>query len=305
MKIVFFGTPQIALHILEQLYKEHQVVAVVTAPDAPVGRKQVLTPSAVAEWAETKQLRVLKPITVKNNPELASELQALSADIFVVVAYGKILPLEIINLPRLKTVNVHFSLLPKYRGASPIQGALLAGDTETGTSIFILEAGMDTGPILGQSTISIDPTDDYNSLSYKLAELSANLMIQTLRDYDQGKIQPRAQDNTEATYTKIITKADGQINWDNNSAQIYNQFRAYKQWPGIWTVWGNQKLKILDCSPTSESQCAEPGEFQEPIICCGHQTGLTIKQVQLEGGKPQSLESFLNGHDSFRQAKLK
>lgn len=298
MKIAFFGTPAIALPILNALVDQHEIVAIVTSPDAPTGRKQIPTPSPVADWATQHHIPVLKPQQVKNNPELLDQLQSLNADIFIVVAYGKILPVELIRIPRLLTLNVHFSLLPKYRGASPIQTALLNGESVTGTSIFVLEQGLDTGPLIAQQSLTIDKRDNYISLAGKLAELSAGLLLQILPDYAAGELLPQPQDHSQATVTKIFSKADGAIDWSKPAEQIYNQFRAFRLWPGIWTTWQGQMLKILDCEPgpSHSSPQVPPGTVLSNYIACGGDTTLVIHELQPAGGKPQAFSSFLNGH---------
>ena len=211
MKIVYFGTSEIGIPILSALKKHHQVLAVVTTPDKPVGRKQVLSPSAIANEALRLNLPVLKPTKVKNNPEFLEELKKFEADIFVVVSYGKILPVDLLDIPPLKTINVHFSLLPKYRGPAPVQFALLNGETKTGTSIFILDELVDHGPILAMQELDIDPDDTNISLQSKLAITSADLILETLPNYESGKIEPQVQNHDIATGSKIISKEDGKV----------------------------------------------------------------------------------------------
>ncbi|HVY67619.1 MAG TPA: methionyl-tRNA formyltransferase, partial [Patescibacteria group bacterium] len=222
MKIVFFGTPNIALPVLESLAKEHEIAAVVTRPDVKVGRKQQLEESPVSALGRDLGFEVLKPERVKNNPELLQRLSALAADIFVVVAYGQILPLAVINLPRLKTVNVHFSVLPRYRGPSPIQGALLSGEAQTGVSLFVLDELVDHGPLIAQEIVGIDPRDNYFTLADKLARRSAEIINSALAGYAAGAITPLPQDEAAATTTKIIAKADGKIDWSRPAAEIFN-----------------------------------------------------------------------------------
>jgi methionyl-tRNA formyltransferase len=312
MKIVFFGTANVALPILEALKKQHEIVAVVTTPDAAVGRSQELTESPVSALAKDLKLQTFKPEEVKNNPEFLAELQKLGADIFVVVAYGKILPLEIINLPKFKAVNVHFSPLPKYRGPSPIQTALLNGDSQTGTSIFILDEGVDDGPLLAQEIANIDPSDNYFTLSDKLARLSAGMINQVVNDYTTGKITPLPQDEAAASHTKRIAKADGKINWQKTSDEIYNQFKAFYPWPGIWTTWKGQTLKITDCSADPDIRM-ESGSadgygcgtiLEGGIVMCGNQTALRINRLQLAGKSDVSISEFLNGYRDFVGGEL-
>ncbi len=297
MKIVFFGTSDVGTPILKALLKEHEVLAVVTSPDAPVGRKQIITPSVIADFAAGQGLRTLKPAKVKNNPELITELQKMGADIFVVVSYGKIMPVELLNIPPLKTINIHFSLLPKYRGASPIQFALLNGETTTGTTIFILDELVDHGPILAQQEITIGLDDTFETLAPKLSTMSAGLLIKTLPDYQNGHITPRVQDHTAASLAPLITKDLGRVNWTKPAQEIYNQFRALKNWPGIWTTWQGQNLKILAC---------QLGNIAGAIsVSCGDDSVLSITELQLEGKNATAAGNFLNGYKDFDPSDLK
>ncbi len=279
--------------MLEALLKVHAIVKVVTSPDAPVGRKQIITPSPIATYAERQGLRINKPTKVRNNPDFLEMLRELNADIFVVVSYGKILPAELLDIPPLKTINVHFSLLPKYRGASPIQFALLNGEKITGTSIFVLDAEVDHGAIIAQSPIDIEAKDNFSSLAAKLSKMSAELLIKILPEYESGKLQPQLQDHDQATFTTLITKQHGRINWQQTADQIYNQFRAFNVWPGIWTMWNNRVVKILESHPV------ESDEGNNLLIPCGDYTMLAITKLQLEGKKPMSARDFLNGYKDF------
>lgn len=318
MKIIFFGTANVALPILEVLNKQHQVLAVVTTPDVRVGRKQELQDTPVSALAKDLKLQTFKPEKVKNNPEILEQLKSLGADIFVVVAYGKILPKELIDLPQFKTVNVHFSVLPKYRGASPIQFALLNGDEQTGTSIFVLDEGMDTGPLLAQEIVNVDPGENYFLLADKLAKLSASIINQVLEDYASGKITPLPQDEERATHTKIIEKLDGKIDWQKTATEIYNQFRAYYIWPGIWTTWNGKTVKITDCIPDADQSGltrldseVDPRRadnygsvLPDGSVVCGNGTVLKIRSLQLEGKNETDIKSFLNGYKEFIGSKL-
>jgi methionyl-tRNA formyltransferase len=310
MKIIFFGTANVALPILEVLNKQHQVLAVVTPPDVKVGRKQELQDSPVSALAKDLKITTFKPEKVKGDDEFLSQLSALGADIFVVVAYGKILPLEIINLPQYKTINVHFSVLPKYRGPSPIQHTLLNGDAQTGTSIFILDEGIDNGLLLSQKIAGVDPDDNYFTLSDKLAKLSASIINQVIEDYASGKITPLPQDEERVTHTKIIAKEDGRIDWQKPAQEIYDQFRAFYIWPGIWTTWNGKTVKITDCIPYPDLRI-ESGSAdncgtvqQDGSVVCGGGTVLKIKQLQLEGKTETDINSFINGYRDFAGSKL-
>lgn len=305
MKIVFFGTSNVALPILEALHREHEIQAVVTAPDARVGRKQTITPSPVALLVNELKLPVIKPEKIKNNLELTQQLQQLSAEVFIVVSYGKILPGEIINLPPHKTLNIHFSRLPQYRGASPIQFALLNGDTTTATTIFVLDEQLDHGPIVAQEATTIDSDDNFLTLSQRMARQSAELLLNVLPDYVSGRRQSREQEHDQATYTKIISKMDGKIEWTKTAPEVYNQFRAFYPWPGIWTTWQNKTLKILDCLPATSDQSASPGTvLSGGIVACGNNTFLKINSLQLEGKNQVAITEFLNGYPSFVSSQL-
>jgi methionyl-tRNA formyltransferase len=305
MKIVFFGTANVALPVLEALRKEHEILSVVTTPDAAVGRKQEMQESPVSALAIDLKLPLLKPESVKNNREFSAELQKLGADIFVVVAYGKILPMEIINLPKFKTINIHFSMLPKYRGPSPMQTALLNGDSETGISIFILDEKVDTGPVLFQEAVGIDSDDNLFTLSDKLARKSAEVINSVVADYVSGKITPVPQATDGVTETKIITKAEGKIDWNKTSQEIYNQFRAFFLWPNIWTTWNGQVLKITECLPAESSESAVVGAVLDgAIVACGNGTFLKINRLQLAGKTETSIGEFLNGYQNFIGSKL-
>ncbi|MCL5667370.1 MAG: methionyl-tRNA formyltransferase [Patescibacteria group bacterium] len=302
MKIIFFGTSNVALPVLEVLDKHHEVLAVVTQPDAPAGRKRQFTESPVSVLAKEMGKKTFKPEKVKNNELLRMELENLKAEIFVVVAYGQILPRDIINLPAFKTVNVHFSPLPKYRGPSPIQSALLNGDQQTGTTIFILDELVDHGPMIAQEIINIEPDDNFITLSEKLARRSANLIVPVLEGYVSGKTTPLPQDDAAATRTKIITKNDGRVQWQKTAGEIYNQFRAFYPWPGIWTIWNGKKLKILDCRPVKKTAglAGNPGSVLEGgLVACGNGQALQINSLQLEGKAETDIGSFLNGYQNF------
>jgi methionyl-tRNA formyltransferase len=307
MKIVFFGTSNVALPVLEALKKQHEIAAVVTTPDSVVGRKQELSESPVSALAKDLQLLTFKPESLKDNKEFLNKLQNLSADVFVVVAYGKILPEEIINLPKLKTLNVHPSLLPKYRGPSPIKHALLDGQTQTGTSIMLIDSGMDTGPVLAQDTLQIEPDDNDFTLTDKLSKLSANLLLKTISEYAEGAIQPKSQDEADATYSKMVSKGDGKLDWQKTSREIYNQFRAFFLWPGIWTTWNGNVLKIANCAPLDypiPPNTAPGSVLEQGVVVCGSNTALQISRLQLAGKNEIGILEFLNGYKEFTGSKL-
>ncbi len=305
MRIVFFGTSNVALPVLDLLQRTYEVAAVVTQPDKPVGRKQELSQSPVSVLAQEMGVKTLKPDRVKGNDLFRMELAGLNADLFIVVAYGKILPKEIIEMPRLKTLNVHFSQLPKYRGPSPIQFALLNGDPVTATSIMVLDEELDHGPVLTAEKYTIASDDNYLSLSTNLAHVSARVLSTMLPDYAEGRLAAVEQDHAQATYTKIITKDDGRVDWSKTSRQIYNQFRAFFPWPGIWTKWNGKVLKITDCSVLEGQVSDQPGTVLDGgTVACGDGTLLRISSLQLEGKAETDIASFLNGYRNFTGSKL-
>lgn len=312
MKIVFFGTSEVGLPTLEKLVQHHEVVGVVTSPDAPVGRKQVLTPSPVASRAEQLGLHILKPEKVKGNSDIVEQLEKLAADIYIVVSYGKILPKELIDVPPLKTLNIHFSLLPQYRGAAPIQSALKNGDTATGTTIFILDEFMDHGPVLAQVEENIKPDDTFTTLAQRMAEISAEKLIGILPAYQNGELATKEQNHDLATKAPMIKKEDGRINWSKSAQEIYNMWRAYQPWPGIYTSWNDKLFKVLACAALSSlggangpSNPLPPGTvFQGRYIACGNGTFLELISIQPEGKQFMDIKSFLNGNKDFTESIL-
>ena len=305
MKLVFFGTPTPAAYVLEKLAKHHEIVGVVTGEDQIIGRKKTLTESAVSKFAGSLNIPTLKPSTLKNSDEVRTWLQDRSADIFIVVSYGKILPIDIITIPKYKTLNIHYSLLPKYRGASPIQAALLNGDKATGTTIFELEAGLDTGPIYTQDKLEISPEDTYATLEPKLTELSTKSLLSVLENITAVKISSKAQDHTAATYCEIIHKQDGVIDWNKSAEQIYNQWRAYVVWPETYTTYKNQIFKIKKCRVSGEKTSSLTGTvLAGGRIACGEGTILELIEVQPAGKNPMTITAFLNGNKDFIGSRL-
>lgn len=304
MKLVFFGTSEFAVPILQSLIDQKFEITVVTRPDALVGRKQILTPSPIGALGESNKLLTYKPEVLKNNLDFLETLKKVGAEIFIVVAYGKIIPSNILSMPLLGSINVHPSLLPKYRGPSPIQYALLNGDHETGTTIMQIDSEIDHGQIFAQNKILIDPKDTFETLSIKLANLSSKLLNDTITKIKEGLINPYDQDHSQATFTKIITKEDGEINWNSSATQIYNQFRAFYTWPGIWTNYNGVVLKITDCAPHQTQSESLPGTILEGgfVQCLNGQ--LEIKALQLAGKKETDIASFLNGHSKIIGQKL-
>ncbi len=304
MRLVFFGTSNVALPILEILHEFHDVALVVTTPDAKVGRKQIVTPSPVGLLAEELQLATYKPERLADQIVVEKLMQA-NADIFIVISYGKIIPEIILNIPPHKSLNIHPSLLPKYRGPTPMPAALLNGDTITGTTIMLMDKEMDHGPIIAQKSITIDADDTLLTLQDKLGKLSAHLLLDILPGYINGTVIPKEQDHALATFTQLISKQDGKIDWTKNAMDIYNQFRAYYPTPGVWTMWNDQVLKITYCVPLGDTTTAAPGTvLPSGQVACGNGTVLQINQLQLAGKNETDISSFLRGYQNFSGSML-
>ncbi len=321
MKIVFFGTPDFAVPTLEKLLKqpEFEVLAVVTQPDKRRERGNKLTPSPVKTVATAHNLPVWQPHRVKKDTKTLTQLKQAGADAFVVVAYGQILSQEILDMPKLGCINVHGSILPKYRGAAPIQWCLYNGEKETGITTMLMDAGMDTGAMLLKATTPIDLLDNAYVLAEKLATTGADLLVETLLKLERGEIQPIPQDNSQATYAPLIKKEDYLLDWSKSAIQLHNQIRGF--YPNCTTTFRNQSLKItasapLDCAYTQELPpeiqeilhktpnlsmlSGSPGEVVSIAKGIGAiaQTGeglLLLREVQLAGKRPQLGWDFVNG----------
>lgn len=296
MKIVFFGTPEFAVPTLESLAQEMDVICVVTQPDKKAGRKQTLTPPPVKVSAEKLGIKVIQP---RNKKELREELKGVKADFFVILAYGMILEKKVLNMPKYACVNIHASLLPKYRGASPIQTALLNGDKNTGISIMKMGEKLDQGPVYLLQRIEIEDLDDMETLSRKLQTLSAKITPLVLVDIAEGTLSPLPQIESKATYCKKIDKKDGEINWNIDSEKIYNMIRAYNPWPCAHTKFNSKEIKILSARLEKKETKIKPGKFfiENGILKIAAENGNILpKKLQLEGKKAMSDKEFLNGY---------
>jgi methionyl-tRNA formyltransferase len=277
MNVVFFGTPHFVTPVIDRLKEHFNLTTVVSTPDAVSGRQQILTPTPVKIYATHHNIAVLTP--QEFNDEAVQQLQKLNPDIFVTAGYGKLIPQTIIDMPKYGSLNIHPSLLPKYRGASPVQAAILHGDTETGVTIIKMDNQMDHGPILAQEKVTIDTTDTSETLYKKLFSLGAEILINTLTNYVDGKIKPTPQDDSKATYTWKTQESKQKAYFDNNNPPSKEQFdamvRAFYPWPGVWTTIRimNQELRI---------------KF------------LPNKQVQIEGKKPVDVETFIRGYSEAK-----
>jgi len=305
MKYIFFGTPEFAAIVLEKLINAGYIPEVVICnPDEPVGRKQILTPPPTKILAEKYGINTLQPEILAN---YKLQITNYKPDLAIIAAYGKILPKEILEIPVHGFINVHGSLLPYYRGASPIQYAILDGDKETGVTIMKIDEKMDHGPIIAKSELPIAESETYESLSKKLADLGAKLLIKIILDYVSEKIKPIEQDHSKATYTKIIKKEDGRIDWSKSAGEIERMTRAFHFWPTAWTLWNGKVLKILE-GQVLTGGAKKIGEIflagGNLAIKCG-KDALIIKKLQLEGGKILMAKEFLNGHKDFISSVLK
>jgi methionyl-tRNA formyltransferase len=306
-RVIFMGTPQFAIPTLQGLVEHHTVVAVVTQPDRPAGRGRQPAPPPVKQFALEHGLPLLQPprLTVSYAQAALAELEA---QVSVVAAFGQILRQEVLDLPRHGTLNVHASLLPRWRGASPVSAAILAGDERTGVTIMLLDAGMDTGPLLAQKECPIRPDDTTGTLSERLAQLGADLLLDTLPRWIEGQITPRPQNQAEATYSRPLEKKDGLIDWQRSSAEIGRQVRACQPWPGAYTSWGERQIKILRAEPLAQKPPQEPGTVVQLGAGLAVSTGdgyLLLEELQAAGKRPTSAQAFAHGARGFIGARLK
>ena len=296
MNIVFMGTPDFAAESLRKLVANgYNVSAVFTKPDMPVGRKRILTPPEVKVAAEELGLPVFQPNTLKDD-EVFETLKNLKPDLIVVVAYGKLLPKRVLDLPKYGCINVHASILPKYRGASPIQWSIVCGESETGVSTMLLDEGMDTGDVLLTAKTKIGERETAEQLWDRLMIMGGDLLIDTVKGLEKQSITPVKQDESAATYAPIITKADGEIDWKLSAKEIDCKIRGLHAWPVAYTKVNGKMLKIFSAE-ILESE-AEAGKVltsdKELIVACG-ENALKITELQLEGSKRMKTEDFLRG----------
>lgn len=303
-RIVFMGTPQFALPSLASLLDSHEVVAIVTQPDRASGRRRQLRPSPVKEAALEAGIPLLQPARIRDDESITA-LYEMDADLFVVVAYGQILPQRLLDVPRFASVNVHASLLPRWRGAAPIQAAIRAGDRETGVTIMKMDAGLDTGPVIARRSIPIAREETGQSLHDKLALLGAEVLLETLPGFLGGTSLPIPQDDDCATYAPTIKKDDGRLDWTRAALELERTVRAYTPWPGTFTGWKGRQLKIHSGYSGADSAC--PGMVIDHAkgIAIGTGAGLYFPtELQLAGKKRLAIDEFVNGHADFLGAVL-
>ncbi|MBL8177738.1 MAG: methionyl-tRNA formyltransferase [Bryobacterales bacterium] len=307
MNIVYMGTPQFAVPTLEAILAEgHNVTAVFTQPDRPKGRGRQLASSPVKQCALSRGLAIEQPERIRR-PESHAKLQALHPDCIVVVGYGQIIPQTIIDIPRFGIVNVHASLLPKYRGAAPIQWAIAGGESVTGVATMQIDAGLDTGDILLMRETTIGPEENAVELSERLSHMGAGLLVETLRGLASHTIASRKQDNALASYAPILKKEDGVIDWNWTAARIHCRIRGFHPWPGCFTVFRGQRLHIWKAR-LGGTATQPAGRIYARNSClfasCGEGSELELLELQLEGRKKTESAPFLNGHRLLEYEEL-
>ncbi len=308
MKIVYMGTPDFAVPCLKRLVKDgFDVCCVVTQPDKPVGRKQVLTPSEVKAAAVEAGLCVYQPESMKTD-EVYDYLKQFDADYFVVAAYGKILPQRILDLPKYACINVHGSLLPKYRGSAPIQRSVLSGDGVTGITTMLMNAGVDTGDMLLKAEYQIDINSTSGEVFDALAQMAPDLLMETIEKFTKGEIIPEKQNDSEATYAKMLSKDEAVIDWSKSSLEIHNLIRGMAPWPVAYSFYEDKKMKIFASRLTDEKTCLPAGKIKEEknkiLVACGDGNLLEVLSLQLEGAKRLEAKQFLAGHKITETSKL-
>ena len=296
MRIIFAGTSQFGIPTLEKLLSlNYQLATVVTQPDKPVGRKQVLTPSPIKVWALKHNIPVEQPEKIG---QLQTQISDLKPDLLLVAAYGQIIPKAILDLPRFGSINIHGSLLPKYRGASPIQSAILNGDKETGITLIKMDEQMDHGPIIAKEVLRLSGIETFPELYEKLSHVSAELVSKALPEWFSGRVKAAEQIHTHATYTKLLKRDDGRLDWSSNAREIDQKIRALNPEPGTYTTLDGKTVKILAAEILNESKIELPGKIYnrsgELAVKC-LDGSILIKELQPEGKKPMSGKDFLNG----------
>jgi methionyl-tRNA formyltransferase len=299
--LVFCGTPRFAVPTLEALVAAgHSVPLVVTQPDRPRGRGMELAASPVKEAALRLGIPVSQPAAIKNNAEFRAQLEALRPDAIVVVGYGRIIPQWMIDLPRLGNLNLHASLLPKYRGAAPIQWAIASGETVTGVTTMRIDAGLDTGDILRQREMPILPDDTAETLAPRLATVGADLMVETLRGLQSGEVKPIPQDHSKATLAPILKREDGRMDFSRTAAELLNRMRGFRPWPGAFTSFRGKNMQVHRAEPVQFPSQLSPGalavDAARLLVGCAEGTTLNLAEIQLDGKRRMSAQEFVNGY---------
>jgi methionyl-tRNA formyltransferase len=306
MKIVFCGTPAFAVPSLQALLAAgHEIALVVSQPDKPVGRSQTLTAPPVKQTAIAAGIPVTQPEKIRSNAEFRAQLETIAPEAIVVVAYGRIIPPWMLALPRLGCINLHGSLLPKYRGAAPIQWAVAMGDAFTGNTTMLLEEGLDTGPILLQQTVAIEPHQTAVDLFDILARAGAPLVVETLAGLANGTVPPHPQNHAFATFAPLLDREDGRMNFAARTAhELLNRWRGFQPWPGAFTTLDGKKLIVhlmqIAAAEIAPEGIVEPGTIRivdkRFLVACAAETWLELVEVQLEGKKRMTVAEFLRGN---------
>jgi len=311
LRVVFMGSPEFAVPSLEHLIlSQYPIVAVYTQPDKASGRGRALASTPVKRVAAARKLPVVQPASFKET-EAVAQLVGFAPDVIVVAAYGQILPKSVLGLPRYRCINIHPSLLPRFRGTSPVASAILAGDELTGVSLMLMESGIDTGPVLARAQIPISALDTTGSLTAKLSMIAAKLLVETLPRWLRGEITPQPQNEAEATYSVSISKEEGKIDWHLSATDIWRRVRAFHPWPGCYTRWQGKQIKIIEAVPLAEEEAYEAGEViateqEKAVFGVGTGSGiLGVVKVQLEGKRAMSAADFLRGQGQFIGSILK
>jgi methionyl-tRNA formyltransferase len=307
LQLVFCGTPNFAVPSLEKLAAAgFDIRLVVTQPDRPKGRGLESAISPVKQRSLEFRLPITQPDKIKNNGEFRAQLTALAPDAIVVVGYGRMIPQWMLDLPPLGNINLHASLLPKYRGAAPIQWAIAGGESVTGVTTMKIDAGLDTGDILVQRELPIAADDTSETLAPRLASIGADLLVETLRGLQSGSLHPRPQDHAQATLAPILKKQDGLMDFSRSAPEIVNRLRGFQPWPGAHTMFRGHHLQIRKAAPIP--QTLAPGQLQVAgdrlLVGSGHNSALELFEVQPEGKKRMSARDFVNGYRPTNAEKL-
>ncbi len=307
LNLVFCGTPRFAVPTLEKLVEAgFRIQLVVTQPDKPRGRGMEMSPSPVKQRALELGLPVVQPDKIKNNEEFRARLSTLKPESIVVVGYGRIIPQWMIDLPPMGNINLHASLLPKYRGAAPIQWAIACGEMVTGVTTMKIDSGLDTGDVLLQKEIPIEPTDTADTLAPRMATIGADLVRETLHGLKAGTVHPTPQDNSKTNLAPILKKEDGEIDFHRSAEEIYNRLRGFQPWPGAYTSFRGKSLQVWDAKPLQRGMkeaelMVEAGGL---IVGCGKATALELLAVQPEGKKRMAARDFVHGYRPQSGEKL-
>lgn len=309
-RIAFFGTSRFSAEILAAL-KDFEIVLVVTQQDKPVGRKQEIQETPVAQMARSLGIKdIFKPVSLKNQ-EAVQFISNAKPDIFVVVSYGKIIPKDILDIVPDRAINIHGSLLPKYRGASPIHAAILNGETETGITIMLMDELLDHGPILEMKSVPIEPDETFVEVEEKLLILAQQMIVEAIPKYLQGNLKPEPQNHDLATTCGVISKEDGKIDWNKSAKSIYDKYRAYIVWPGIWTNWNGKYIKISQCKLPTDDLVGISGletgtvfqKDQDYFVQCGNGV-LQILEVHMQDRAKVAVKFFVLGQPKFVGSRL-